>query len=197
MLCGQIWRGLWLLWLQASEPALECAVVRLPRVAPGRLQVCPCQYLKHIGKGIAAPPHPSMTTRCMDGALVEPDNACQDFSGPTLSPQQVQQWRQAGYALLNGVLPQALVALVQQQARSAFTKLAKCQEPGDGLGFPFLNTAKHGQLDAASQVPLPPSARGCTRTNAAWPTLPARCSSTDTTCGTAGAPLCPRRAGSS
>jgi len=148
--------GLWLLWLQVSGPALECAVVRLPRVAPGRLQVCPCQYLQHIGKGNAAPPHPSMTTRCMDGALVEPDNACQDFSGPTLSPQQVQQWRQAGYALLNGVLPQALVALVQQQARSAFTKLAKCQEPGDGLGFPFLNTAKHGQLDAASQVPLHP-----------------------------------------
>ncbi len=87
---------------------------------------------------------------------MHPDDASKDFSGPTLSPQQVQQWRQAGYALLNGVLPQSLVARVQEQARSAFTKLAKCQEPGDGLGFPFLNTSKHGQLDAANEVPLHP-----------------------------------------
>jgi hypothetical protein len=85
-----------------------------------------------------------------------PERACEDFSGPVLTPQQVQQWRQAGFAFLNGVLPESLVASVRQQADNVYSKLSECQQPGEGLGFPFLNTAKYGQLDAANDVPLHP-----------------------------------------
>jgi len=33
------------------------------------------------------------------------------------------------------------------------SKLRECQQPGEGLGFPFLNREKYGQLDAANDVP--------------------------------------------
>ena len=120
-----------------------------------------------------------------EAAVIFPDDACEDLTGPTLSPQQVHQWKQAGYAFLNGVLPPSLVARIRQQADrvyvfssflhfafvafcfyfillfvcnslSMYSKLSECQQPGEGLGFPFLNTEKYGQLDAANDVPLHP-----------------------------------------
>jgi hypothetical protein len=85
-----------------------------------------------------------------------PDDALDGFTGPTLSAQHVEQWRQAGYVFLNGVLPQSLVARTRHQSESAFGKLQQGQQPGEGLAFPFLNTAKYGQLDAANEIPLHP-----------------------------------------
>jgi hypothetical protein len=98
----------------------------------------------------------TMTSAASAVPVVMPDVAEDDSSGPTLSAQQVQQWRQAGYAFLNGVLPQSLVARVRLQAECAYGKLQESQQPGEGIAFPFLNTAKYGQLDAANDVPLHP-----------------------------------------
>lgn len=59
-----------------------------------------------------------------EAAVIFPDNACEDLTGPTLSPQQVHQWKQAGYAFLNGVLPPSLVARIRQQADRVYVFLA-------------------------------------------------------------------------
>ncbi len=91
-----------------------------------------------------------------EGAVIMPENALEDPSGLPLTPQQVQQWRHAGYTFLNGVLPESLVNRVRQQAGSAYSKLNECQQPGEGLGFPFMNTEKYGQLNAVNDVPLHP-----------------------------------------
>lgn len=93
---------------------------------------------------------------CADGSALMPDNACEDSSCSTLTPQQVQQWRQAGYAFVNGILPESLVARVRAQARSVFSKRTDAQQPGEGLGFPFLNTQTFGEIDAANEIPLHP-----------------------------------------
>lgn len=58
----------------------------------------------------------TITMALSEAAVILPDNACEDLTGLTLSPQQVHQWKQAGYAFLNGVLPPSLVARIRQQA---------------------------------------------------------------------------------
>ena len=97
-----------------------------------------------------------MTSTARAVPVVMPDTAEDECSEHTLSARQVQQWRHAGYAFLNGVLPQSLVARVRLQAESAYGKLQESQQPGEGIAFPFLNTAKCGELDAANDVPLHP-----------------------------------------
>ena len=91
-----------------------------------------------------------------DGTIEMPGDACQDSSGLTLTPQQVKQWREAGYVFVNGVLPEPLISRLREQAISVFSKRQDAQQPGEGLAFPFMRTQKLGDIDAANEIPLHP-----------------------------------------
>jgi hypothetical protein len=62
---------------------------------------------------------------------IEPQAACSlDAAGPVLTPEQRQSWREAGFALVNGLLPNDLVERAGAIGRETFPLLSRKDREG-------------------------------------------------------------------